>query len=56
VQTYNRLPVALSHGLGARVWDVEGKEYIDALAGIAVNSLGHCHPRGVLVNATAENA
>jgi len=47
LQTYRRLPLALSHGAGARVWDVEGNEYIDALAGIAVNSLGHCHPRVV---------
>lgn len=44
LQTYNRIPIAFSHGKGARVWDVEGREYIDALAGIAVNSLGHCHP------------
>ncbi len=34
----------LSHGRGARVWDVEGKEYLDFLAGIAVNALGHAHP------------
>lgn len=47
LQTYRRLPLALARGEGARVWDVEGKEYIDALAGIAVNSLGHCHPRVV---------
>ncbi|MFZ1730466.1 MAG: aspartate aminotransferase family protein [Bacteroidota bacterium] len=44
LQTYNRIPIAFSHGKGARIWDVEGKEYVDALAGIAVNSLGHCHP------------
>ena len=43
-QTYKRLPITLSHGKGARVWDVDGKEYIDMLAGIAVNSLGHAHP------------
>ena len=43
-QTYKRLPITLSHGKGARLWDVEGKEYIDMLAGIAVNSLGHAHP------------
>lgn len=45
LQTYNRYPVVLSHGSGARLTDVEGREYIDALAGIAVNSIGHCHPR-----------
>ena len=43
-QTYKRLPITLSHGRGARVWDTDGKEYIDMLAGIAVNSLGHAHP------------
>ncbi len=42
--TYKRLPITLSHGKGARVWDVDGKEYIDVLAGIAVNALGHAHP------------
>jgi acetylornithine aminotransferase len=45
MNTYGRLPFALSHGLGCRVWDTEGKEYLDALAGIAVNTLGHAHPR-----------
>ena len=43
--TYGRLPVALSHGRGCRVWDIAGNEYLDALAGIAVNTLGHAHPR-----------
>ena len=43
--TYGRLPVALSHGQGVWVWDVEGRRYLDALAGIAVNTLGHAHPR-----------
>jgi acetylornithine/N-succinyldiaminopimelate aminotransferase len=43
--TYGRLPIALSHGRGCRVWDTEGREYLDALAGIAVNTLGHAHPR-----------
>jgi len=41
--TYNRLPIALSHGQGCRVWDTEGHEYLDALSGIAVNTLGHNH-------------
>jgi acetylornithine/N-succinyldiaminopimelate aminotransferase len=43
-QTYTRQRVAIARGSGARVWDVEGKEYLDFVAGIAVNSLGHCHP------------
>ena len=43
--TYGRLPVALSHGEGARVWDTEGRRYLDALSGIAVNTLGHAHPK-----------
>jgi len=43
--TYGRLPIALSHGEGARVWDTEGRRYLDALAGIAVNTLGHKHPK-----------
>ena len=43
--TYGRLPIALSHGQGCRVWDVNGKSYLDALGGIAVNTLGHNHPK-----------
>jgi acetylornithine/N-succinyldiaminopimelate aminotransferase len=43
--TYGRLPIALSHGEGLRVWDTEGRRYLDALAGIAVNTLGHKHPK-----------
>ena len=45
MQTYGRLPIALSHGRGCRVWDTEGREYIDGLGGIAVNTLGHAHPK-----------
>nr|WP_315494708.1 aspartate aminotransferase family protein [uncultured Rhodoferax sp.] len=45
MNTYGRLPVALSHGQGCRVWDVNGREYLDALGGIAVNTLGHNHPQ-----------
>ncbi len=45
MNTYARLPIALSHGRGCRVWDVNGREYLDALGGIAVNTLGHNHPR-----------
>ena len=43
--TYGRVPIALSHGRGCRVWDVNGKPYLDALGGIAVNTLGHDHPK-----------
>ena len=43
--TYGRLPIALSHGEGAYVWDTEGRRYLDALSGIAVNTLGHKHPK-----------
>ena len=45
MNTYGRLPMTISHGLGVRVWDTEGKCYLDALAGIAVNTLGHAHPK-----------
>jgi acetylornithine aminotransferase len=45
MNTYGRLPIAMSHGRGSRVWDTEGREYLDALAGIAVNTLGHGHPK-----------
>jgi len=45
MNTYGRVPIALSHGRGVRVWDVNGKSYIDGLAGIAVNTLGHAHPK-----------
>ena len=45
MNTYGRVPIALERGQGCRVWDVNGKEYLDALGGIAVNTLGHNHPR-----------
>ncbi|WP_349744071.1 aspartate aminotransferase family protein [Roseateles cavernae] len=45
MQTYGRLPVALSHGQGCWVWDVNGRRYLDGLGGIAVNTLGHGHPK-----------
>eukprot|EP00197_Chlamydomonas_leiostraca_P006408 CAMPEP_0202867010 /NCGR_PEP_ID=MMETSP1391-20130828/8478_1 /ASSEMBLY_ACC=CAM_ASM_000867 /TAXON_ID=1034604 /ORGANISM="Chlamydomonas leiostraca, Strain SAG 11-49" /LENGTH=459 /DNA_ID=CAMNT_0049547005 /DNA_START=140 /DNA_END=1519 /DNA_ORIENTATION=- len=45
LQTYARAPVVLSHGQGAKVVDVEGREYVDMAAGIAVNALGHSDPR-----------
>jgi len=43
-KTYARTPIALVKGRGSKVWDANGKEYLDFLAGIAVNSLGHCNP------------
>ncbi len=43
--TYGRVPIALSHGQGCWVWDTEGRKYLDGLGGIAVNTLGHGHPR-----------
>ena len=45
MQTYGRQPLALKKGKGAVVWDVEGVPYIDCVAGIAVNNVGHAHPR-----------
>ena len=54
MHTYARLPVTFVRGQGARLYDAEGKEYLDFLAGIAVNGLGHCHPR--LVRAIQEQA
>ena len=45
MNTYGRVPIALERGQGVRVWDVNGKQYLDALAGIAVNTLGHNHPK-----------
>ena len=54
MNTYARLPVAFSHGQGCRITDSEGREYLDALSGIAVSTLGHAHPR--LVSAIAAQA
>ena len=51
MNTYGRLPVAFTHGNGCRLYDEQGKSYLDALGGIAVNTLGHNHPR--LVQALA---
>ena len=45
MNTYGRVPIALTHGQGVRVFDVNGKSYLDGLAGIAVNTLGHNHPK-----------
>ncbi|WP_258358748.1 acetylornithine transaminase [Moorella sulfitireducens (nom. illeg.)] len=54
MRTYGRYPVALVRGEGARVWDADGREYLDFVGGLAVNSLGHCHPR--VVTAIREQA
>jgi acetylornithine aminotransferase len=54
MQTYSPQPVAFARGEGVWLWDTEGKKYLDALAGIAVNGLGHSHPK--LVKALAEQA
>lgn len=54
MNTYARLPVAFSHGEGSWIFDTDGKRYLDALSGIAVNTLGHNHPK--LVAAIAGQA
>ena len=54
VPVFKRVPVTLVRGKGTKVWDSEGKEYLDFVAGIAVTSLGHCHP--VLVKALTKQA
>lgn len=52
---FNRYPITLTHGKGSRVWDTEGNSYIDVLAGIAVTSVGHSHPKVVeAIKAQAE--
>src|SRR5438034_10891447 len=45
--TSKRLPITLVRGEGTRVWDLDGREYLDFVAGMAAVSLGHCHPEGV---------
>ncbi len=45
MNTYGRLPIALSHGRGCWLWDTQGRRYLDGLGGIAVNTLGHAHPK-----------
>ncbi|MFM2398158.1 MAG: hypothetical protein RL341_315 [Pseudomonadota bacterium] len=45
MNTYARMPISLARGDGAWVWDTDGKRYLDALSGIAVNTLGHNHPK-----------
>lgn len=54
MNTYKRFPLVISRGAGTRVWDADGREYIDFTAGIAVCSLGHCHPK--VVRAIQEQA
>ena len=45
MNTYKRFPIVLKNGLGVKVWDINGREYLDFVAGIAVCSLGHSHPQ-----------
>ena len=44
MNTYGRFPIAISKGEGCRLWDTDGKEYLDFVAGIATCTLGHAHP------------
>ena len=50
--TYARAPVEFVRGGGARLWDDEGREYLDFFSGLSVHNAGHCHPR--IVEAVAE--
>ncbi len=52
--TYQPLALSFTHGLGTRLWDQDGREYLDAVAGVAVTNVGHSHPR--LVAAISEQA
>jgi acetylornithine aminotransferase len=54
MNTYKPLPLNLSKGLGARLWDDSGRQYVDALAGVAVTNVGHAHPK--IVAAISEQA
>lgn len=54
INTFTRQPIVLDHGEGAKVWDIDGNEYLDMFAGIAVNCLGHNHPK--LVKAIQDQA
>lgn len=54
MKTYGRLPIAFVKGQGCRLWDADGKEYLDFLAGISVLGTGHCHPK--VVQAICEQA
>jgi len=44
MQTYKRFPIVITKGLGQKVWDINGREYIDFVSGIAVCNLRHSHP------------
>jgi len=44
MQSYSRIPLVIDKGRGVRVWDKEGREYLDFISGIGVNAIGHCHP------------
>jgi acetylornithine/N-succinyldiaminopimelate aminotransferase len=48
MNTYGRQPLVLVKGRGAKVYDSDGREYLDFVSGVAVNNLGHCHPRVVV--------
>ncbi|MBF0609014.1 MAG: acetylornithine transaminase [Magnetococcales bacterium] len=48
METYKRFPVVFTKGRGMKLWSMDGKEYLDFLAGVAVNVLGHCHPKIVV--------
>lgn len=48
MNTYNRFPIVLRKGRGIKVWGADGKEYLDFVGGVAVNVLGHCHPKVVV--------
>ena len=54
MKTYGRYPIVPVRGSGCQLWDADGKRYLDFLAGVAVNNLGHCHPR--VVKAIQEQA
>ena len=54
MHTYGRLPMVVTKGEGSRIWDADGKEYLDFVSGIAVNGLGHCSP--AVVEAIAEQS
>ena len=54
MNTYGRLPVTFEHGEGVWLFDTDGKRYLDALSGVAVNALGHGHPE--LVSAIQQQA
>src|SRR5215213_4532375 len=54
LQNYGRYPLVLSKGKGCYVWDTDGKRYLDLVAGIGVNALGHAHPR--IVKAISDQA